>query len=71
MEHHDCEPPTEERLVQAPRTWECPECHDLWEVRPLASVEPARSYTFLPEGGVGYPGPTPAEWVRVGRVTSD
>jgi hypothetical protein len=71
MEHHDCEPPTEERSVEAPRTWRCPECHDLWDVRPLASVEPARSYTFLPEVGGGYPGPTPAEWVRVGPATSE
>jgi len=66
---HNCEPPTEERPVEAPRTWVCPECHDLWEVRPLASVEPVRSYTFRPEGGA-YPGPTPAQWVRIGPAHS-
>ena len=58
----------EERPVDAPRTWECPDCHDLWEVYPLGPTDPASTYTFLPEGG-GCPGPTPAEWVRIGPAT--
>ena len=64
MEHHDCQPPMEERPIEA-ETWECPECRDVWEVHALEPTNPARSYTFLPDGG-GYPGPTRAEWVRIG-----
>jgi hypothetical protein len=64
MEHHDCKPPTEDRLVDASRTWECPECHDVWEVQPLGPTDPAPAYRFNPEGG-GY-GVTPAKWVRIG-----
>lgn len=64
MEHHDCQPPRGDRPIGDP-PWKCPECHDLWEARALEPTDPAPRYTFLPEGG-GYPGPTHAEWVRIG-----
>jgi hypothetical protein len=55
-----------ERSIDEP-PWECPECHDLWEPQPTEPTNPARSYTFLRVGG--YPGPTAAEWVRIGPAT--
>ena len=65
MEHHDCKTP-KTWPVAGTRTWQCPECHDFWRVEPLGSTSPSSTYTFLPDGG-GYPGPVPAEWIRIGQ----
>lgn len=58
----------EDRPISEPTTWECPECHDLWEIHLLGPTDPAPAYRFIPEGG-GYH-VTPAEWVRVGPAAS-
>lgn len=68
VDDHDCKPPMEDRPISEPTICECPDCHDLWEVRPRGAIDPSQSYSFNP-GGWGQ-NVTPAEWVRVGPANS-
>jgi len=60
MERHACQLPLQRRSVDAPRTWTCPDCGDVWEVRPLEPMNLARHYDFATAEHL-----TNAEWARV------
>jgi acetone carboxylase gamma subunit len=62
VEHHDCQPPTEDRPIDAAKQWTCPECGDVWEVESLGSTHPARTYDFAKDQYT-----TPATWKRIGQ----
>jgi hypothetical protein len=62
MNHHDCEPPTEARWIDAPMTWTCSECGDVWRVSPFLPPDPPQE-SDLAEGEFI----SPAEWVRIGK----
>jgi hypothetical protein len=61
MNHHACKPPTGERPLDDPPTWECPECRDVWERRPKQPQNPALTYDFATGKHL-----TQAKWIRIG-----
>lgn len=66
MEHHDCEPPIDRRVIDAPMTWTCPECGDLWRVIPFLPIDPPQESDFAMGDHV-----SPPEWVRVGKADTN